>query len=249
LQRCNYKAFHHLKSAVRAPLLQLMLRFCRRRPQVYQNFIEEVDGNDNGVNPFDGAPRYCVSTALASRVGRLNPLWNEDASPAAANAQFRRAAALTLSELTAYVRGLAASWWPARAIVAASLAAATGAEGSGDSAGGAILTLRGYCPWKDLEREGGFFGRTKFVLYSEGTGGGGWRVQAVPLADAGFENRAPLLRAWWGVRDAELSTLSGIDGCVFVHANGFIGGNKTYEGALAMAKASLEAMEAEGGAK
>jgi uncharacterized UPF0160 family protein len=33
--------------------------------------------------------------------------------------------------------------------------------------------------------------------------------------------------------------MTGIPGCIFVHANGFIGGNKTKEGALAMARAAL----------
>ena len=34
---------------------------------------------------------------------------------------------------------------------------------------------------------------------------------------------------------AALTAAAGIDGCKFVHASGFIGGNATYEGALAMA--------------
>jgi len=51
--------------------------------------------------------------------------------------------------------------------------------------------------------------------------------------------RRSMPSAWRGVRDDALSQLSGIPGCVFVHAGGFIGGNATYEGALAMARASL----------
>lgn len=43
-----------------------------------------------------------------------------------------------------------------------------------------------------------------------------------------------------GVRDDQLSDLSGIDGCIFCHATGFIGGNKNREGALKMALKSLE---------
>ena len=54
-----------------------------------------------------------------------------------------------------------------------------------------------------------------------------------------FESRKPLPEAWRGVRDDELSKLSGIDGCVFVHASGFIGGNKTEEGTMKMAFAAL----------
>lgn len=36
------------------------------------------------------------------------------------------------------------------------------------------------------------------------------------------------------------SAASGIPGCVFVHASGFIGGNDTLEGATAMAAKALE---------
>ncbi|KAJ8358948.1 hypothetical protein SKAU_G00154730 [Synaphobranchus kaupii] len=50
-----------------------------------------------------------------------------------------------------------------------------------------------------------------------------------------------LLEEWRGVRDEALSTLSGIPGCVFVHASGFIGGNRTQQGALEMARRTLQA--------
>lgn len=67
-----------------------------------------------------------------------------------------------------------------------------------------------------------------------------WRVQAVAVAPDRFESRKPLASQWRGLRDDELSTGTGIPGCVFVHMSGFIGGNQTYEGALAMARASLK---------
>lgn len=52
--------------------------------------------------------------------------------------------------------------------------------------------------------------------------------------------RLSLLEEWRGVRDNALSELSGIPECVFVHASGFIGGNKTKEGALEMARRTLQ---------
>lgn len=54
-----------------------------------------------------------------------------------------------------------------------------------------------------------------------------------------FGSRKPLPVSWRGLEGDELSAVAGIPGCVFVHMSGFIGGNKTYEGALAMARASL----------
>lgn len=52
--------------------------------------------------------------------------------------------------------------------------------------------------------------------------------------------RLSLLSEWQGVRDDALSKLSGIPGCIFVHASGFIGGNKTYEGAMEMARKTMK---------
>ena len=59
------------------------------------------------------------------------------------------------------------------------------------------------------------------------------------VAPASFESRKPLPAAWRGLRDGALSELSGIPGCVFVHAAGFIGGNKTREGAIEMARQGI----------
>ena len=40
--------------------------------------MEEIDAIDNGVDQYDGEPRYKVTTNLSSRVGHLNPKWNDD---------------------------------------------------------------------------------------------------------------------------------------------------------------------------
>jgi len=69
--------------------------------------------------------------------------------------------------------------------------------------------------------------------------GGSWRVQAVPVSSESFDSRKALPEAWRGLRDDTLSAASGIEGCVFVHASGFIGGNKTKDGALKLAQAAL----------
>lgn len=46
-------------------------------PQLYENFVEEIDAVDNGVAQTDGEPRYALTTHLSARVGRLNPRWND----------------------------------------------------------------------------------------------------------------------------------------------------------------------------
>jgi len=66
-------------------------------------------------------------------------------------------------------------------------------------------------------------------------------VQAVPITKGSFVNRKSLPNPWCGLRDQDLSTVTGIPDCVFAHQNGFIGGNKTADGALEMAKLAASA--------
>ena len=54
-----------------------------------------------------------------------------------------------------------------------------------------------------------------------------------------FENRLRLPIEWGGLANEKLSEVAQIEGCVFCHASGFIGGNKTFEGVLKMAQKSI----------
>jgi len=67
-----------------------------------------------------------------------------------------------------------------------------------------------------------------------------WLVQAVGVTPNSFESRKALPAPWRGLTDNKLSEESGIPGCKFCHASGFLGVNHTYEGALAMARAGLK---------
>jgi uncharacterized UPF0160 family protein len=95
-------------------------------------------------------------------------------------------------------------------------------------------------------------------LYPEGTQPDcKWRIQAVPLDSESFQSRKALPESWRGIRDGALDVVTGIKGCVFVHAAGFIGGeshalglicqvlmrgigNATREGAMEMAIKAID---------
>ncbi|GFS44466.1 metal-dependent protein hydrolase [Actinidia rufa] len=100
-----------------------------------------------------------------------------------------------------------------------------------------------FLDWKlhlfELEEEMKIDPPIKYVLYQDDRGKQ-WRVQAVAISPDKFESRKPLPSQWRGLRDEELSNESGIPGCVFVHMSGFIGGNQSYEGVMAMARAALK---------
>lgn len=209
--------------------------------RVYKNFIEAVDAIDNGVNQYEnqGPPKYLNSTSLSSRVGFLNPKWNEDSSDEVLYSQFLKAIELTGGEFAESVEYAWNCWLPGRAGVKEALERRFEADDSGQ-----IMRLFHYCPWKDhlydLEVEMALPKPILFCLYEDDREHK-WRIQAVSVSPSSFENRKSLLAAWRGLRDEQLSEISGIPGCVFVHASGFIGGNITYEGVLEMAKRSLTA--------
>jgi len=135
----------------------------------------------------------------------------------------------------------AKAWLPARDIVKSALEKRLEVDPSGH-----IIVFQQAVPWKDhlfaLEKELNPDTQVLYVLYPENEElTSKWRIQCVPVSTESFENRKSLPESWRGVRDSELSKVSGIEGCIFCHASGFIGGNSTYEGVLAMARAALKA--------
>ncbi|KAG2680721.1 hypothetical protein I3760_11G111100 [Carya illinoinensis] len=208
---------------------------------VYKSFMEAIDAIDNGINQFDTEkpPRYLNNTNLSSRVGRFNLDWiDPDQSPEKENEAFQQAMSLAGHEFLDSVRYHAKSWLPARSIIEECLAARQDSDPSGE-----IMVLNRFCPWKlhllELEEEMKIDPLIKYIVYQDDRNKT-WRVQAVAVSPDRFESRKPLPSQWRGLTDDELSREVGIPGCVFVHMSGFIGGNRSYEGALAMAKAALK---------
>lgn len=208
---------------------------------IYRSFMEAIDAIDNGINQYDTdlPPRYVNNTGLSSRVGKLNLDWMEpDQSSEKENEAFHRAMSLTGSEFLDSLRYYSKSWLPARTIVLGCLTARGDIDPSGE-----IMVLTRFCPWKlhlfELEEEMKINPSIKYVLYQDERSQS-WRVQAVAVSPDKFESRKALPSQWRGLRDEELSKVAGIPGCVFVHMSGFIGGNQSYEGALAMARGALK---------
>lgn len=88
-----------------------------------------------------------------------------------------------------------------------------------------------------LEREMKLSPTVKFVVFS---GEDSYRVQCVPKVLGSFICRIHLPPEWGGLRNDALVAVCGIEGAMFVHATGFIGGHRTRDGALAMARAALK---------
>ncbi|XP_063978967.1 MYG1 exonuclease [Diachasmimorpha longicaudata] len=200
---------------------------------VYDSLIKEVDALDNGVPMFEGEPKYRIKTNLGARVSRLNPTWNSiGVEP---DVQFCKAMDICGEEFKHHLNYAASVWLPARAIVKQAVENRFQVDPSGE-----IIEFSVCVPWMDiffeLEKNTVIDPPVKYAIFQDKS----WRVRAVPVAVGSFVGRLFLPEPWRGLRDDELSKLSGIDDCLFVHSVGFIGGNKTREGALSMARKALQ---------
>jgi uncharacterized UPF0160 family protein len=230
--------------------------------KLYTDLIEAFDANDNGISQFAASEIAKAGIkkkfedrgfSIASVVGRYNhaPLptsFSDTAPQAEEDARFARASEFTGEQFVIELTNAHKSWLPARALVTQAYN-----ERLHLDVKGRIMMLpyrKEGIPWSDhlygLEKASApqpdVQAQVLYVLFPEnGDEDTKWRIRAVSKEGSGFENRKDLPDAWKGVRDEKLVEVSGIPGCIFVHASGFIGGNKTFQGALAMAQFAVDA--------
>lgn len=207
--------------------------------KVYETFVQEVDAIDNGVPICEGTPRYSIYTDLSSRVGNFNKKWNHIGEFNEMEA-FEKAMEMIGLEFKESVLYAYQIWLPARSLVVEALEKRFKTHKSGR-----VLELNTFCPWKEhyfsLEEELGedLNPKIDYVIFQD-TSNETWRIQSMPVSPESFVLRKPLPQSWRGLRDNELSNISEVQDCIFCHASGFIGGNKSREGVIKMAEKALE---------
>lgn len=240
----------HLQKSEDSPEVGLLWK------KLYESFIEALDAHDNGISSYDSEQlaaagiekRFSTGNfTLGAMVGRLNPNWNDPVSsdPVVAqadeDAKFYIASTRIGEEFSRDLAYYCNAWLPARTIVQDAYQNRFQHDPEGR-----VMVFSGLSvPWKDHlytleEQEAGESENGKKVLYvlypEKPVPDAKWRIQCVPVSKDSFQSRKPLPEPWRGARDAQLDEVSGVPGGVFVHASGFIGGNKTFEGAKALAE-------------
>jgi urease accessory protein len=123
--------------------------------KLYDDFVEAIDGIDNGVPQYPtsaGSPAYASKTDLSSRVGHLNPRWNETLPSSAEEREadgmkrFEKASQLAGGEFFDRVDYTWEAWLPARQIIEEALEHRK--EAQGGDAQGRLLVFDEYAAWK-----------------------------------------------------------------------------------------------------
>lgn len=206
---------------------------------LYRTFFVTLDAIDNGIDryPKEVKPRFeFYKTDLACRVGRLNPGWWDDPKPETFTQNFERAMAICKEEFLDKLKGDVMGSLASRVYVEEAFT-------KGSHLDERVIVLPRSCFWKEslykVEEQLGRVGKTLFVIYPD-TSGEGFRIQTVSVTASSFEFRKGLKEEWRGLERAALAEKSGIHDIVFCHHSGFIGGARSLENCLLMARLSLE---------
>lgn len=102
---------------------------------------------------------------------------------------------------------------------------------------GQILVLRDSgMPWFDVVCNE--LPNVLFVVYPD-SADQQYQLRTVPVTPDSFKARKDLPRAWAGLRNEELAKVTGVADAVFCHNSVFIGGAKSLDGTLQMARLAL----------
>ena len=187
--------------------------------------VLRIDEVDNGVSAT--GPVLDDKFGLPALIGDCNPPWDapEADGASAGDAAFLEATELAEGVLRRRVAVLRARH-AADALVLAAHAAAEDPR---------LLVLDRGMPWK-----GAVFAHALPVLFAVlPASNGTWMLTTMPPEPGSFEQRLPLPEAWAGLEGAALAERTGVADAVFVHLRRFVGGARSREGAIAMARLAL----------
>ncbi len=103
--------------------------------------------------------------------------------------------------------------------------------------GGRVLHLQeGGMPWTRVVVDE--MPDVMFVIYPD-SDGDQYQIKTVPVEPGSFTARMDLPQSWAGLRDQELAAVTGVADSVFCHLNLFIGGARSFEGAVKLAELAL----------
>ena len=173
---------------------------------VDERFVQVVDAHDHGIATHAPTELALEPVTISHVVAALNPPW--DAPADAAEPAFERAVDLATLVLRASVEQVAAEE-RSTTLVRKSLAQRRDPR---------VLRLPFAVPWERVVAEHG--SDVLFVVWPHADGT--WVAQAVDESLGSFRPRRAFPEAWAGLRDAELSAVSGVADALFCHSKRFL---------------------------
>lgn len=188
--------------------------------------FQGIDAVDNGTMPKVDYPAYVLG--LPQQISRFNPCWDstEDSDSA-----FVKAVHYAEIAFDNELKTVAAKT-KARRIVEEII---SNTEGN-------IMVLDTYVSWQEAL----FASKSEnaqnilFVIYPSNRNDGDYTWYSVPKEYKGAVPRKGVPEHWKGLEGEHLQTVTGVSGALFCHNEGFVGGAKSLEDAIAMVKIAID---------
>lgn len=185
-----------------------------------EEFVEPIDAQDNG----QGQP---TPLSLSSIISSFNPTWEEEGE---FDACFVRAVEFAEQ---AFDRKLAE--------IKSKIKAENSVEKAIEGSRNGIMVLDKYMPWTETVFSSKHPNAKEILYVIFPSTDGSYKVQAVPNALGQFGQRKPLPEEWAGLKNKELSEVSGVKTAIFCHIGRFICGATTLEDAMKLAEIAVNA--------
>jgi uncharacterized UPF0160 family protein len=187
-------------------------------------YLDIVDTGQGDVSPG--------IFGLSSLVAQLNTHWMEekgmgqDTKAQLQETRFREAIAITRKFLDHAISKKVAQ-----------ISAVDTVRAAPRLVGGRVLHLQeGGMPWTRVVVDE--MPEVMFVIYPD-SDGDQYQIKTVPVEPGSFTARMDLPQSWAGLRNEELAAVTGVADSVFCHLNLFIGGARSFEGAVRLAELAL----------
>lgn len=191
-----------------------------------ERLVQGVDANDTGQNISTALYDGIRPMSISGVIGAMNPVWDEELTPAEEDARFAEAVELAVGVLERELHG-ARAYRRALDLVRGAIANASDPR---------LVELERKLPWHETVVTTA--PEALYVIYPKSDG---WGLQAVPKALGEFENRKDLPAEWAGHSGPDLAAVTGVPDAIFAHAKRFYVSAGSREGILALAAQALEA--------
>lgn len=194
---------------------------------VDKKLVQNIDAIDNGqlgkLTQFD----FEVVT-LPNLISMYNSNWDDE--QANQNEMFLKAVQFAQTVFDRFIIS-----------VVSKIRAKSRVEDAIENSKNQILILEKFMPWKEflLDSENEKAKNILFVVFPSNRGG--YNVYAVPKENGSFESRKLFPEKWAGLKDEELSKISGVATATFCHTGRFICATRTKEDATKIARIAVEA--------
>lgn len=196
------------------------------RDEIDFRLVSVIDALDNGINiTLKAMPHYPDDFTIFEVVKLMKPTWKY-ASPETFDRGFKEAMSLAEHLLRRLIEKVEADIEAEEYVT----------EAYKRSEDKRVVILDVYVPWAEALSK---FTEPLLVVYPN-LNGTYWNVEVVRDDPSNFKtNRIEFPRAWAGLRDEELTDVSGVEGAVFTHKNLFLSIADSKEGAFTMVNKAL----------